>query len=160
MVGKKKLALILSGLLVMTGLMSCSSNNSSEKGKNATKASETTNEDGKTYTIGINQLVQHDALDASREVESIYKEIDTGDNKKQTILEKIEDESSHEVMVINRIMVKQLLETLEDTDRKIIILRYFQNKTQSEIANIVGMTQVQVSRTEKKILEKLKKQIV
>ena len=91
------------------------------------------------------------ALDASREVESIYKEIDTGD--------KIEDESSHEIMVINRIMVKQLLETLEDTDRKIIILRYFQNKTQSEIANIVGMTQVQVSRTEKKILEKLKKQI-
>ena len=67
MVGKKKLALILSGLLVMTGLMSCSSNNSSEKGENATKASETTNEDGKTYTIGINQLVQHDALDASRE---------------------------------------------------------------------------------------------
>ena len=62
-------------------------------------------------------------------------------------------------MVINRIMVKQLLETLDDTDRKIIILRYFQNKTQSEIANIVGMTQVQVSRTEKKILEKLKKQI-
>lgn len=56
-------------------------------------------------------------------------------------------------------MVKQLLETLDDTDRKIIILRYFQNKTQSEIANIVGMTQVQVSRTEKKILEKLKKQI-
>ena len=92
-------------------------------------------------------------------MESIYKEIDTGDNKKQTILEKIEDESSHEIMVINRIMVKQLLETLEDTDRKIIILRYFQNKTQSEIANIVGMTQVQVSRTEKKILEKLKKQI-
>ena len=74
-------------------------------------------------------------------------------------MEKIEDESSHEIMVINRIMVKQLLETLEDTDRKIIILRYFQNKTQSEIANIVGMTQVQVSRTEKKILEKLKKQI-
>ena len=74
-------------------------------------------------------------------------------------MEKIEDESSHEIMVINRIMVKQLLETLDDTDRKIIILRYFQNKTQSEIANIVGMTQVQVSRTEKKILEKLKKQI-
>ena len=65
--GKKKLALILSGLLVMTGLMSCSSNNSSEKGENATKASESINEDGKTYTIGINQLVQHDALDASRE---------------------------------------------------------------------------------------------
>lgn len=99
------------------------------------------------------------ALEAAREVESIDKEIDSGDNKKQTILEKLEDQNNHEAMVINRIMVKQLLETLNERDKKIIILRYFQNKTQSEIAEIVGMTQVQVSRTEKKILEKLKKQI-
>lgn len=99
------------------------------------------------------------ALEAAREVESIDKEIDTGDNKKQTILEKIEDNNNHETMVINRIMIKQLLETLDERDKKIIILRYFQNKTQSEIADMVGMTQVQVSRTEKKILEKLKKQI-
>lgn len=55
--GKKKLALILSGLLVITGLISCSSSNSIK----------TTKEDNKIYTIGINQLVQHDALDASRE---------------------------------------------------------------------------------------------
>ena len=99
------------------------------------------------------------ALDAAREVESIYRETDTGDNKSQTILEKIEDNSNHETMVLNRIMVKQLLETLNEKDKKIIILRYFQNKTQSEIADIVGMTQVQVSRTEKKILKSLKKQI-
>lgn len=99
------------------------------------------------------------ALEASREVESIYKEIDGGDNKNQTIIEKIEDNKDHENMVINRIMVRQLLETLNEKERKIIILRYFQNKTQSEIAGLIGMTQVQVSRAEKKILENLKKQI-
>lgn len=63
MVGKKKLALILSGILVLTGLMSCSKTSSSEKNEGTTEVSS----DEKLYTIGINQLVQHDALDASRE---------------------------------------------------------------------------------------------
>ena len=67
MVGKKKLALILSGLLVMTGLMSCSNANTEEKEGSTTESSENVESDGKTYTIGINQLVQHDALDASRQ---------------------------------------------------------------------------------------------
>lgn len=67
MVGKKKLALILSGLLVMTGLMSCSNSNTEEKEGSTTESSENVESDGKTYTIGVNQLVQHDALDASRQ---------------------------------------------------------------------------------------------
>ena len=67
MVGKKKLALILSGLLVMTGLMSCSNTNMEENEGTTTESSENVESDGKTYTIGINQLVQHDALDASRQ---------------------------------------------------------------------------------------------
>lgn len=67
MVGKKKLALILSGLLVMTGLMSCSNANTEEKEGSTTESSENVESDGKTYTIGVNQLVQHDALDASRQ---------------------------------------------------------------------------------------------
>lgn len=67
MVGKKKLALILSGLLVMTGLMSCSNTNMEEKEGSTTESSENVESDRKTYTIGINQLVQHDALDASRQ---------------------------------------------------------------------------------------------
>lgn len=67
MVGKKKLALILSGLLVVTGLMSCSNTNMEEKEGSTTESSENVESDGKTYTIGVNQLVQHDALDASRQ---------------------------------------------------------------------------------------------
>ena len=57
MVGKKKLALILSGILVVTGLVSCGKTNDTNG----------TEETKNMYTIGINQLVQHDALDASRE---------------------------------------------------------------------------------------------
>lgn len=67
MVGKKKLALILSGLLVMTGLISCSNTNKEVEQGSAAESSGNTESNGKTYTIGINQLVQHDALDASRE---------------------------------------------------------------------------------------------
>ena len=67
MVGKKKIALILSGVLILTGLISCSSKGTESSEEESKEAVENVNEDKRTYTIGINQLVQHDALDASRE---------------------------------------------------------------------------------------------
>lgn len=99
------------------------------------------------------------AMEASREVESIYREMDNGSGQKKTILDKIEDTKNPENVILNRIMIRQLLEALEEEERKIIILRYFQNKTQSEVAKVIGMSQVQVSRAEKKILNQMKKQI-
>ena len=67
MVGKKKLALILSGVLIIAGLVSCSKTNSSNEGGKTKDVSKNSNESQEMYTIGINQLVQHNALDASRE---------------------------------------------------------------------------------------------
>ena len=67
MVGKKKLALILSGVLIIAGLVSCSKTNYSNEGGKTKDVSKNSNESQEMYTIGINQLVQHDALDASRE---------------------------------------------------------------------------------------------
>lgn len=99
------------------------------------------------------------AMEASREVDSIYREIDSDSGKSQTIIDRIEDTNNTESIVLNRVMIKQMLESLNEQERKIIILRYFQNKTQTEIAQAVGMSQVQVSRAEKKILNNLKKQI-
>lgn len=64
--------------------------------------------------------------------------------------------SSQEDAAIERIMISQLLSALEPTERKLIVLRYFADKTQSEISKELGMTQVQVSRLEKKTLLKLK----
>lgn len=67
MVGKKKIALILSGILIIAGLISCAKTTSSDKDEKTDGASKNLSEANEMYTIGINQLVQHDALDASRE---------------------------------------------------------------------------------------------
>lgn len=67
MVGKKKLTLILSGILIVAGLVSCAKTSSSNENEKTRDVSKNSNEVKEMYTIGINQLVQHDALDASRE---------------------------------------------------------------------------------------------
>lgn len=60
---------------------------------------------------------------------------------------------SAEDCVSDRLAIKQVLSRLEGQDKDLIVLRYFENKTQSETARIIGMSQVQVSRREKKILK-------
>lgn len=59
---------------------------------------------------------------------------------------------SHEEQIADRLSLKEALGRLEAKDRSLIVLRYFQGKTQVETAKVLGMTQVQVSRREKKIL--------
>ncbi len=61
--------------------------------------------------------------------------------------------------LIERIMLKDLIEKLDERDKKIILLRYYRNKTQSEVAAILGVSQVQVSRLESKILASLKEKL-
>lgn len=63
---------------------------------------------------------------------------------------------SEEIDITDSILVKDLLMTLGEKDRKIIMLRYFRDKTQSEVAEMLGVSQVQVSRIESRILGKLK----
>ena len=64
-------------------------------------------------------------------------------------MDKLEDKDRQEDMSLVRIVLKEVLETLEAKERKIIFLRYFAGKTQAEIGKKMGMSQVQVSRTEK-----------
>lgn len=63
---------------------------------------------------------------------------------------------NYEEMLCNKISLENIISNLEQLERNLIILRYFKNKTQTQTASILGMSQVQVSRKEKKILEKLK----
>lgn len=58
--------------------------------------------------------------------------------------------------VINQILLEKLLGELKENERKLIEMRYYQEKTQTEVAKMLGMSQVQVSRNEKKILAKLR----
>ena len=95
------------------------------------------------------------AMDASRNIESIDKEMYSKDSA-YTLMDLAEDDTNIEETVLNKIMVQQLMDMLESKERKIINLRYFKNKTQSQVAKEMGMTQVQVSRLEKKILNSMR----
>ena len=61
--------------------------------------------------------------------------------------------------ILNHMLLGQLLDSLEPKDRNLIYMRYFQNKTQTEIAARLGVSQVQVSRMEKRILLKLREKV-
>ena len=67
----------------------------------------------------------------------------------------LQNSRREEDIVVEKLYVKQLLDTLSDKEKKLITLRYFREKTQGETGRILGMSQVQVSRLEKKILRNL-----
>ena len=96
------------------------------------------------------------AMDSSHMPVSIYEGGDDEDNL--TLIDRLADED-HEDELIDGICLKNLLSELEEREKQIIILRYYRDKTQSEIARTIGVSQVQVSRLENKILEKLRKRM-
>lgn len=94
-------------------------------------------------------------LDAARDPISIDQPIASGDND-LTLLDTLVSTKEEAEQTIDRILLKELLSGLEPRERQIVMLRYFSDKTQSEIANTIGISQVQVSRLLQKILTKLK----
>lgn len=96
------------------------------------------------------------ALEASEEVASIYQTVYQSDGGELYLVDRLADETPQEEALLNRIAVRQLLQQLEPTERQLITLRYFEGKTQSVVAGVLGMTQVQVSRQEKRILRKMR----
>lgn len=99
------------------------------------------------------------ALDASKAVLSLNAKIDENDDNCHEMLDRllIDDKSEQ---VIDKIQLVDVVSKLEPRDKKIIILRYYRGKTQSEVARILGVSQVQVSRLESKILKDIKKSII
>lgn len=100
------------------------------------------------------------ALEASGEVESLYRPIYQKDGNEVPLLEKLEEKESQEEKVLNRMLLSQLLGELKKEERKLIYLRYFANKTQMEIGQELGITQVQVSRMEKRILKQMRERSI
>ena len=95
------------------------------------------------------------ALDSAKLPVSLYESCDDDGTYLVDILmteDKTED-------LLDRITLKDLIDKLEPRDKKIILLRYYRDKTQSEVAKILGVSQVQVSRIENKILEEMRKKM-
>ena len=92
-------------------------------------------------------------MEANVQVESIYKSVYQSDGNELFMIDQLADENdnAHDE-VLNHLLVNQLLSGLGKEEQKLIILRYYQDKTQMEVAKLLGISQVQVSRLEKKIL--------
>ena len=96
------------------------------------------------------------ALDSLKPVTSIYEQTNQGGEDERTVIDKLGTQKDEASMVIDKLALKQLIENLDKREQEIIMLRFYKDKTQSEVAKILGITQVQVSRLEKKILNSMK----
>ena len=94
------------------------------------------------------------AMDSNNTVESIDRKVNDSDDL--TIMDKLKSNVDQEKEIVNKITIKTLIEGLDEKSKKIIMLRYYRGKTQSQVAELLGVTQVQVSRLEKKILSSMK----
>ena len=119
------------------------------------------------------------ALDANIEVESIYKSVYQSDGNEIYLVDQVVGdaggvgysilenhaggvsvcEDTEKEKLLNHMLLEQLLEGLNETERRLIKLRYFQDKTQMEVAKKMGISQVQVSRMEKRILLHLREEV-
>lgn len=95
-------------------------------------------------------------LGAGETVESLYKPVYQRDGSEICLVDKIEEKKNFGEQVLNNMVVNELLESLGSRERKLIRMRYFEDKTQTEVSKELGISQVQVSRLEKKILASMK----
>ncbi len=95
-------------------------------------------------------------LDSSKMPVSIYEKND--DDNGKSLIDRLSDSTTEEDM-LDKLTLKDCIQKLPQREKLLIVLRYYKDKTQSEIAKILGVSQVQVSRLESKIIEKLKKQL-
>lgn len=96
------------------------------------------------------------ALDSKQSIKSIYDKTDDDDI---TLIDRLASKENNEEIIVNKLALKQCINNLEPREKKIIFLRYYKCQTQKKVADIIGISQVQVSRIEKRVLENLSKEL-
>ena len=99
------------------------------------------------------------ALEASGDIESLHKPIYQKEGQEIRLMDKLPQKEEGEEKILDHILLKQLLSYLDKEERQLIYLRYFADQTQSPVGKQMGISQVQVSRMEKKILKNLREQL-
>ena len=100
------------------------------------------------------------ALESERPLESIDEENYDNDANGETKISKFSNGKDETALLIDKICVNNLIKELNIKEKQIILLRYYRGKTQSEVAKLLGVTQVQISRIEKKILSTMKEKML
>ena len=96
------------------------------------------------------------AMESVAPVESIEKNIFGDEENKLSLIDKISTGKNEEEIITNKIVIKELINKLDKKKKEVIMLRFYKEKTQSQVAKILGITQVQVSRIERRILNSMK----
>ena len=99
------------------------------------------------------------ALEASGDIESLQKPIYQKEGQEIRLMDKLQGKDREEDKVLNHMLLEELLNSLGKMDRQLIWLRYFENQTQTQVGQELGISQVQVSRMEKRILRQMREKI-
>lgn len=109
--------------------------------------------------LGVSREEVGASLEAGSQVESLYAPSGSGDDNNLTLLDRVAEEREAHEELLDRMVLGQLLKALDRQQREIIIRRYFYNQTQTQIAKLLGISQVQVSRMERKILKEMRRML-
>lgn len=99
------------------------------------------------------------AIESANSLQYLYDTIHQDDGAPVLLIDKLSEEKKCDDNIIERIALKEALRSLDEKARQIIMLRYFKDKTQVQVAQMLGISQVQVSRIEKKVLAQMKKKL-
>lgn len=108
---------------------------------------------------GINKEDIVFAIESSTGLQYLYDTIHQDDGAPVLLIDKLSENGEEDSGMINKIALKEALRTLDDKARQIIMLRYFKDKTQVQVAKLLGISQVQVSRIEKKVLLQMRNKL-
>ena len=98
-----------------------------------------------------------EAIEANGEVTSIYQPVYQSDDSELYLVDQVSDSGVQKTEeLVDHLLIEQLLGELDETEKELIELRYFQDMTQTQIAGRLGISQVQVSRMERKILLRMR----
>lgn len=109
--------------------------------------------------LGVEREELTMAMEASGDIESLHKPIYQKEGQEIRLMDKLPQKEEGEDKILNHMLLKQLLEHLDKEERQLIYLRYLANQTQSQVGKEMGISQVQVSRLEKKILKNLRERL-
>ena len=117
----------------------------------------TTKEIAAEFQIDESEVVF--TMDSSKMPISMYTTLDDDSSNSQFLIDRFMQAGENDDSVIDNISLKEALSSLDERDKKIVLLRFFRDKTQSEIASVLNISQVQVSRLECKIIEKMREKL-
>ena len=95
------------------------------------------------------------AIESNNTVNSIYS-VEGANDDERMLLEKISDNKDEYNNLVDKITLNELINNLDGREKKVVLLRYYKEQTQAQVGKTLGITQVQVSRIEKKVLDKMR----